>query len=321
MVEGGHVREAPFLDITDRVGNRGNEQGLLGLAFHPGFARMPYVYVNYTDRGGNTVIARYSAQGNSADPASERVLLRIRQPFANHNGGEMTFGPDGYLYIGLGDGGSQGDPLGNAQNTRVLLGKILRIDVDSGAAYGIPPGNPYAGSPANAGGLPEVWAYGLRNPWRFSFDKGSGDLYIADVGQNDWEEVDFVPAGAFGGANFGWNYFEGNHPYAGVPNAATHLIGPIAEYRHADGGCAIIGGYVYRGELPTWRGIYLFGDNCSGKIWGLIGAGASAPGLTPQVKLLFETGATISSFGQDQAGEVYLADLSGSIYRLEISQP
>ncbi len=306
IIQNGQMLDPPFLDLLDRVGSQGNEQGLLGLAFHPNFKQNPYYYVNYTDLNGNTVIARFTASGNTTDPASEKVLLHIKQPYPNHNGGEMVFGPDGKLYLGLGDGGSQGDPHGNGQNTNVLLGKILRIDVDHGDPYAIPADNPFA----RGGGLPEIWAYGLRNPWRFSFDPPSGELYIADVGQDLWEEVDVVPAN-LGGLNFGWNYYEGLHPYAGQPPAGINFTVPVAEYSHAAGGCAITGGYVYRGSLTDWQGIYLYGDSCSGLIWGLI---HSSSGW--QSQLLFQTGANITTFGRDQAGELYFADRKGILYRL-----
>ena len=306
IVENGQMLDPPFLDIISKVDSLGNEQGLLGLAFHPGFKQNPYFYVNYIDLNGNTVIARFTASGNLADPASEKDLLHIRQPFANHNGGEMTFGPDGYLYMGLGDGGSQGDPNGNGQNTNVLLGKILRIDVDHGDPYAIPADNPFV----NGGGKAEIWEYGLRNPWRFSFDKGSNDLYVGDVGQDTWEEVDVVPANS-GGLNFGWNYFEGAHPYKGHPPAGLNFTLPVTEYSHAVGGCAIIGGYVYRGGMKAWQGVYLYGDECSGKVWGLIHVSSGW-----QSQLLFETGANLTTFGQDPSGEIYLADRRGTIYRL-----
>lgn len=307
ILENGRLLAVPFLDITDRVGRSGNEQGLLGLAFHPGFKNNPYFYVNYTDRKGNTVIARFQASGDTADPASEKDLLHVHQPFQNHNGGRVVFGPDGYLYLSLGDGGSGGDPYGNGQNTNVLLGKILRIDVDHGDPYAIPSGNPFT----TGGGKPEIWAYGLRNPWRFSFDQKTGDLYIADVGQSAWEEVDFAP-GNPPGLNYGWNYYEGDHHYAGTAPAGLNLIFPVAEYSHAEGGCSITGGFVYRGAMPQWQGIYLYGDYCSGKIWGLL----TPPGNGSQPKLLFETRESITAFGQDPVGEVYFAGRGGTVYRL-----
>jgi glucose/arabinose dehydrogenase len=317
VVENGRLLDPPFLDITDRVGSAGNEQGLLGLAFHPNSAHNPFIYVNYTDRDGNTVIARFQFSGNEADPSTEKDLVHIAQPFPNHNGGETIFGPDGYLYLGLGDGGSQGDPFGNAQNGNVLLGKILRIDVDGGNPYRIPSDNPFAGANPVARKKPEVWAYGLRNPWRFSFDKLTGDLYIADVGQDTWEEVDFLPARSLGGTNFGWNYREGAHPFKGNAPSALQLTDPVAEYNHAEGGCAITGGYVYRGRLPEWQGIYLYGDYCSGKIWGLLPAPNPGRGTGWRSELLFKTGANITSFGQDPAGEIYFADRSGILFRLQ----
>ncbi len=315
IVENGQLLPQPYLDIRDRVGSRGNEQGLLGLAFHPDFRDHPYLYVNYTDIDGNTVIARFTAEGNTVDPASENARLHISQPFPNHNGGGTVFGPDGYLYLGLGDGGSEGDPNGNGQNTSVLLGKILRIDVDHGDPYAIPPDNPFA----HGGGKPEVWAYGLRNPWRFSFAKGTNDLYIADVGQDLWEEVDYA-AGNPAGRNYGWNFFEGNHPFAGQPPPGLQPTMPVTEYSHADGGCAIIGGYVYAGQMNAWRGIYLYGDDCTGNIWGLLNVSSppSAGGWSSQ--LLFQTHQGITTFGQDPSGEVYFAGRGGTIFRME-SQP
>lgn len=309
----GAARAEPFLDISGEVKSSGSEQGLLGIAFDPHFAENGFFYVNYTDLDGNTVIARFHVPkpGGPADPGSEVKLLRVKQPYPNHNGGGMAFGPDGYLYLGLGDGGSQGDPNGNGQSLTVLLGKLLRIDVDHGQPYTIPQGNPFA----KGGGLPEIWAYGLRNPWRFSFDRNTGDLYIGDVGQDLWEEIDFLPAGVQGApANFGWNYREGLHPYStAAPPASARFTDPIYEYSH-DQGCAVIGGEVYRGKaLPAFEGVYLFGDDCSGNVWGLARNGAAGW----QAGLLFHTDFNISSFGLDEVGEVYLADLkSGSIYRL-----
>ena len=294
---------SPFLDIKNEVGSQGNEQGLLGLAFHPNYSDTGVFFVNYTDMDGNTVIARFHVQANDpnrADPASEVGLLRVSQPYANHNGGGLAFGPDGYLYIGLGDGGSGGDPLGNGQNLQTLLGKLLRIDVDHSKSYAIPADNPFA----SGGGRLEIWAYGLRNPWRFSFDRLAGGLYIADVGQDEWEEIDFVPAGAPGGMNFGWSYYEGMHVYQGEPATGVILTWPVAEYSHTEG-CSVTGGYVYRGmALPEWQGVYFYGDYCSGMVWGLIQTGQD----NWQSKVLFSTGAKITTFGVDETGDIYLAD-------------
>jgi glucose/arabinose dehydrogenase len=311
IIQNGALSPAPFLDITDRVGSQGSEQGLLGLVFHPRYKENGLFYVNYTDQKGDTNIARFqvSADPNLADSSTEKRILYVSQPFPNHNGGSLAFDPDGYLYIGLGDGGSQGDPHGNGQSLKTLLGKILRIDVDHGDPYTVPADNPFA----TGGGSPEIWAYGLRNPWRFSFDRLTGDFYIADVGQDKYEEIDYLPAGTPGGTNFGWNFREGLHPYKGNPPAGVNLQDPVIEYDHNQG-CAVTGGYVYRGvNLPTWQGVYLYGDYCSGKVWGAL----RNPDGTWQDSLLFETGFSISSFGADQAGEVYLVDYQGSIYRLE----
>lgn len=301
IIENDQLLETPFLDITDRVGSNGNEQGLLGLAFHPQYAENGWFFVNYTDSSGDTVIARFqvSSDSNSADPASEVQLLGVDQPFPNHNGGALAFGPDGYLYAGLGDGGAAGDPMGNAQDTDSLLGKILRIDVDSAEPYAVPSDNPFGN---------EVWAYGLRNPWRMSFDTPTDDLYIGDVGQGEWEEIDFLPAGSAGGANFGWDHREGAHEYEG--GGPEGMIDPVAEYSHANG-CSVTGGYVYRGSMAEWNGIYLYGDYCSGIIWGLLQMDGSW-----QSQQLFDVDVTITSFGQDDAGEIYLVSDNGGIYRL-----
>lgn len=313
IFQNGELLAQPFLDIRQRVGSRGNEQGLLGLAFHPAYAENGFFYVNYTDQNGDTVIARFSVTPedmNRANAQSEKLLLKVDQPYANHNGGAVVFGPDGYLYLGLGDGGSGGDPQGNAQSLRTHLGKILRLDVDGGDPYAIPAGN------MTGEALPEIWAYGLRNPWRFSFDRHNGDLYIADVGQNAWEEVNFLAAGSPAGANFGWDYREGLHPYEGQAPASLSLIEPVAEYDHFQG-CSVTGGYVYRGErLPAWNGVYLYGDYCSGLIWGLL---RDQDGVW-QTRILFETDANISSFGEDAQGELYLVDLQGGVYQLIPSQ-
>jgi glucose/arabinose dehydrogenase len=300
IFQNGTLVETPFLEIEDPVNNTANERGLLGLAFHPGFDQNGYFYVNYTGRGGNTFISRFQASGDSADPASESILLTVDQPFPNHNGGTLNFGPDGYLYAGLGDGGAAGDPFGNGQSLDTLLGKILRIDVDSAEPYAIPADNPFGD---------EIWAYGLRNPWRMSFDSATGDLYIGDVGQGEWEEIDIIPAGSAGGQNFGWDYREGAHDYEG--GGPPGMIDPIAEYSHAGGGCSVTGGYVYRGAMAEWNGIYLYGDYCSGFIWGLI---RTSDGW--QTQLLFDTAFSITSFGQDENGEIYLADDNGGIYML-----
>lgn len=313
IVKNGQILQPAFLNIKDRVGSGGNEQGLLGLAFHPDFKANPYFYVNYTDKQGDTVIARFQASGDSADPGSEKDLLKIDQPFQNHNGGVLAFGPqDGFLYAGLGDGGSADDPFGNGQNTNVFLGKVLRIDVDHGDPYTIPADNPFA----RGGGKPEIWAYGLRNPWRLSFDKLTGDLYIADVGQDAWEEVN-AAIGNPPGLDYGWNYREATHPFRGSPPATLKLTYPVAEYSHSDGGCSVSGGYVYRGSMPEWQGIYLYGDFCSGKIWGILHPPDPASGKLWKSEVLFETKGAITTFGQDRAGEIYFADRSGTIYRLQ----
>jgi glucose/arabinose dehydrogenase len=315
VFQDGSLLAEPFLDIQQKALSSGSEQGLLGLAFHPDYAQNGFFFINYTSRDGDgdNTVARYqvsSADPNRADPDSEQILLQIDDPYGNHNGGGTVFGPDGYLYIGFGDGGSANDPLGNGQSTDTLLGKLLRIDVNGSQPYAIPADNPFA----NGGGKPEIWAYGLRNPWRFSFDRLTGDLYIADVGQNQWEEVDFQPSGAPGGQNYGWDYREGSHPFEGQPPSGLELVDPIFEYQHGYG-CSVTGGYVYRGEaLPEFRGIYLLSDFCSGRVWGLLRA---ADG-TWQSQELFQTGLSVTSFGQDQQGEIYLMDQpSGSVYRLQ----
>ena len=309
IISNGSLLPTPFLDITNLV-NFGGEMGLLGVAFHPNFSQNPLLYVNYVRQSGGvqTVIAEYrvsTADPNQADPASARILLVVNQPFENHKGGQLGFGTDGFLYIGLGDGGSGGDPLGNGQSLQTLLGKMLRIDVDQGAPYAIPPDNPFAGG----GGLPEIWAYGLRNPWRFSFERSSGRLFCADVGQAQFEEVDILQ----NGGNFGWSIMEGAHcfnPASGCNMAG--LILPIFEYDHSEGE-AVIGGYVYHGTaISSLVGTYVFGDYASGKIWGLT---ENPPGTWTRTELL-STGANLSSFGQDAAGELYVVELGGSVMKL-----
>jgi glucose/arabinose dehydrogenase len=307
ILENGVRLSEPFLDLRQQVNDRANEQGFLGLAFHPDYAQNGFFFVNFTGADGETRISRFSRSldPNHADVDSESILLTIAQPYGNHNGGSIAFGPDGYLYIGTGDGGSGGDPLGNGQRLDTLLGKILRLDVDSVQPYAIPPDNPFM----QGGGLPEIWAYGLRNPWRIAFDKQGGDLFIADVGQNQWEEINYQAADSIGGENYGWNLREGAHPYAGGEAAWSD---PIAEYDHGMG-CSVTGGEVVRDpRLPLWSGLYLYGDYCTGRIWGLL-----SDGQRWSNHLLYESNFTLSSFGQDSSGRIYLVDHRGGIYRLD----
>lgn len=310
VMQDGNVLGTPFLDASSLVSRDANERGLLGLAFHPKYAENGFFYINYTDRAGNTVVARYTVSAddpNVADPESAQTILGVNQPYANHNGGDIAFGPDGYLYIGMGDGGSAGDPQGHAQNPSSLLGKMLRIDVDGGEPYAIPEDNPFV---TDSSYVPEIWALGVRNPWRFSFDALTGDLYIADVGQNQWEEVNFQPAG-LGGINYGWNIMEGMHRYSGEP-VPEGLTPPFAEYSHAEG-CSITGGYVYRGEeLPDLQGFYFFADYCSGVIWSSYRDAAG----TWQTNPFMESGLTVSSFGVDEAGELYVINHTGTVTKL-----
>lgn len=315
ILTGGTLLPTPFIDIADRLIS-GGEQGLLGLAFPPGFAQKGYFYLHYSRQGdGATVLSRFfiSADPNLALPASEEVLLTVPQPFANHNGGQLVFGPDGLLYLALGDGGSGGDPQGNGQNPASLLGKLLRLDVEGGTVpYGIPADNPFAGSLTVRR---EIWALGLRNPWRFSFDRLSGDLFVADVGQNAWEEVNHQSAGAAGGANYGWNILEGEvcfSPAVGcIPPAAA--VAPVAVYDHTLG-CSVTGGHVYRGpQNPELQGRYLYGDFCSGRIWSLRQLGGNW-----ENQLLADTAFQLSSFGEDENGRLYLADYGpGTLYRID----
>lgn len=308
----------PFLDLRDRVSTQGSTTaGLLGLVFHPNYGENGYFYIHYTDSRGISVIARYQSSMDTdvGDPASESRLFEISFPIGEHKGGDLAFGPDGYLYISVGDGGAAGygDQEGNAQNPGTFLGSILRVDVDRGELYGIPEDNPYT----SGEGLPEVWAYGLRNPWRFTFDRLTGDLFISDVGENRWEEINYLPAGSPGGSNFGWSFLEGTSTYKNQPPATLKLVDPVTTYDHSQG-CSVTGGVVYRGAtLPEWYGVYIYGDFCLGNIWGLL---QKADGSWEN-ELMHKIQGFITSFGQDEDGEVYLVDLTGRIYKLIRKQP
>src|SRR5262245_34538991 len=319
IFSGGQVQPTPFLDLSALISCCG-ERGLLGLAFHPNFASNRFFFVNYTNAAGNTVIARYTASAgnpNAADPASGVTLLTIQQPFANHNGGQLQFGPDGYLYVGMGDGGSANDPMCTGQREDTLLGTLRRVDVNQNVStppfHGIPPTNPFA-SPGGA--LDEIWAKGLRNPWRFSFDRLTGDLYIADVGQSAREEVDFAPRSSAGGENYGWKIMEGSLCGAGgssgcpagvPPCNSPSFKQPLYEYPHSgSGNCTgtVIGGYVYRGAAyPALNGMYFYGDYCFGTLFG------SGHQLSPSVPQL-------TTFGEDSSGEIYLGTETGRLLRL-----
>jgi glucose/arabinose dehydrogenase len=307
------LRATPFLDIRSIVLS-GGERGLLSVAFHPQYRDNGLFFVYYTNRNGDNSLARYKVMSSDldrADPSSGTILLTIPHPFfANHNGGQLQFGPDGFLYIGTGDGGSAGDPNNNAQNLNQLLGKILRIDVDHGTPYAIPPSNPFVQRPNSRG---EIWAYGVRNPWRFSFDRATGDLWIGEVGQDAFEEVDFQPATSVGGENYGWRKMEGQHCYNPASNCVdAGVTFPLLEYSHAGGACSISGGYRYRGtQIPSLNGAYLYGDYCTGTISKAtqIGAGWFA-------NTLFTTNLRISAFGEDLNGELYVMDVAkGIVYK------
>ncbi|HYN83610.1 MAG TPA: PQQ-dependent sugar dehydrogenase [Pyrinomonadaceae bacterium] len=320
LVKNGALQSAPFLDISARV-SAGGERGLLGLAFPPGYASKGHFYVNYTRASdGATVIARYrrnASNPDAADPSSEQIVLTIGQPFANHNGGQLSFSPrDGFLYVGMGDGGSGGDPGNRAQNPADLLGKMLRIDTEAAGTttYAVPPSNPFAG---RAGFRQEIWALGLRNPWRFSFDRQTGDLFIADVGQGSWEEVNFQPAASAGGENYGWRVMEGTHCFNPNPCDPTGLTLPVREYDHSQG-CSVTGGHVYRGtSFPRMQGLYIYADFCSGVIWGLRRVGG-----VWQNSVLLDTSLSVSTFGEDESGELYVASYGGgTIFRVTDSAP
>jgi glucose/arabinose dehydrogenase len=302
-----------FLDLTDRVNRGGNEEGLLGLTFDPDYQENGYFYVYYSAADPTrSVLSRFSIdQENTdvADPESEVIIMEVEQPYSNHNAGQLVFGPDGYLYIGLGDGGGAGDPIGNAQNLNTVLGSILRIDVSglSGPGdYKIPADNPFVGT---EGAQPEIWAYGLRNPWRFSFDSETGLLWAGDVGQSAWEEIDIITKGA----NYGWNIMEGSHCYSPSTGCdQSGLVLPIYEYDHSEGRCSITGGYVYGGEIASLQGYYIYGDYCSGDIWALAYDGD----VVTENMLLVESGLSITSFGEDLEGNLYILARQGGIYTL-----
>lgn len=312
----GTIQSTPFLDINDRVIDTGNERGLLGLAFHPNYSVNGHFFVNYINNAGNTVISRFTMDfpnPAAADPNTELIILTYNQPYSNHNGGDLAFGPDGYLYISSGDGGAGGDPNDYGQNLGSLLGKLLRIDVNNSTVsnpYDIPADNPFVG---NSTALDEIWSYGLRNPWRFSFDRSTGDLWIADVGQNNIEEINFTPSTDTGGLNYGWRCYEGTNPYntTGCQPFSSYTA-PVGEYNHSLGGCSITGGYRYRGSTyPNFQGLYFFADVCSQEIGYLEFVNGSW-------NLTFENGFSGSwvTFGETVDGELLISSIGGSIYRV-----
>ena len=322
----------PLLDIRKRVHQPkmpGDERGLLGMALHPNFQNNGKFYVNYVNRDDTTIISTYALEDGHLTAKGEEVIMRIKQPYSNHNGGQLAFGIDGYLYIGLGDGGYAGDPQLNGQNTQTLLGTILRLDVDGEKPYSIPSDNPFYN---NNQGRPEIFCYGLRNPWRFSFDRKTGDLYIGDVGQGNWEEIDFISSSNFAGANFGWNLMEGDHCYPpGEDCKQDNLIPPIFEYpnnanyiktligwnQNDAKGCSVTGGYVYRGfSIPALYGKYFFGDYCTGKIWSFQVSEGKALDYTQWGIKGINKDLYLSSFGEDGNGELYILNHTGEIYKI-----
>ena len=330
IIADGKLLPRPFLDITDRVNASGNEQGLLGLSFHPQFKDNGFFFVNYSTsqtrgglKSGDTVVSRFTigSRTDQGDPASEKSILSISQPYANHNGGNLAFGPDGYLWIGTGDGGSGGDPQGNGQKLNTLLAKFLRIDVDrtaNGLPYAIPPDNPFVG---RTDARPEIWSYGWRNPWRYAFDQRTGDLWVGDVGQNAWEEVDVELRGSPGGLNYGWNTMEGTHCFRPAQNCDTAgLVLPVAEYNHSTG-VSITGGEVYRGKaFPALDGLYFYADYGSKRLWAIgrapAGAGVAGGWRNAQVATLIGNPTT---FGLDEDGEIYVAFDNGAIHALDVA--
>ncbi len=324
IIKNGTVLATPFLDVSGDIVSTQNEQGLFSLAFHPDYASNGYFFINYTGTDGATFVMRYtvSSDPDIANPNSGKLIFTIGQPFSNHNGGMVAFGPDGYLYIGMGDGGSGGDPGNRAQSPLNLLGKMLRLDIDTpiGVPYAIPPSNPFVNEPDTSS---EIWALGLRNPWRFSFDRGTGDLYIADVGQQNWEELDFQPSSSAGGENYGWRCYEGNVAYntSQCDIGSTDYVFPFHVYSHSDG-CSITGGYVYRGcASTTLQGTYFFADYCNGRIWSLRYNGSTVTDFTERTTELNPPGSAeidnIAGFGEDADGEIYILDYAdGEIFKI-----
>lgn len=315
IISDGALLPEPFLDISGRVSTAANEQGLLSVAFPPDYPENGRFYVDYTDVNGDTVVSAFqvsAADPHRADPNSEQILLTVDQPYGNHNGGLLKFGPDGYLYVGLGDGGSADDPLGNGQNPATLLGTILRLDVSATAdGYAVPADNPFVDDESRAA---EIWAWGLRNPWRFTFDRQTGDLYIADVGQNMWEEVNVEAAASPGGRNYGWNIMEAGHCFLQEGCDTEGLVLPIFEYDHSQG-CSVTGGYVYRGQqFPELNGNYFLADYCLGTIWRLF---PTASGEWSSAVVL-QSNRIISSFGEDVNGELYvISHGDGAVYQVQ----
>ena len=336
IVKNNSIADNYFLDISDRVHQPlypADEMGMLGMAFDPNFKENGFLYVHYVNRDSYSIISRFNVIKNLVDSQSEEILIKLKQPYPNHNGGSIEFGPDGYLYIGFGDGGSSGDPENRAQDLSNLFGSILRIDVNTQVGYKIPVDNPFYNSDNVK---KEIWSYGLRNPWRISFDKETGDMYIGDVGQWDWEEIDFEPYDSNGGLNFGWNILEGNHCYKAGHELceSNNTTLPIFEYPHDANyvktligwsqpdryGCSVTGGYVYRGKnKPELYGRYFFGDYCTGKVWSFKKEGPDLDIKEHTDELLRGMNKKqfyLASFGEDEDGELYLIDYSGNLYSI-----
>jgi len=335
IIKENNITKTPFLDISDRVHQPlypADEMGMLGIVFDPNFNENHFFYINYVNKDSYSIISRFKVNGKLGNPESEEILIKLKQPYPNHNGGSIEFGPDGYLYIGFGDGGSSGDPENRAQNLSNLFGKILRIDVSTEKGYKIPIDNPFYNLDT---AKKEIWSYGLRNPWRFTFDKKTGDMYIGDVGQWDWEEINYQLSDNKGGLNFGWNILEGNHCYKEHKLCESkNVTFPIFEYPHDANylktligwaqkdvnGCSVTGGYVYRGKnKPKLYGRYFFGDYCTGKVWSLKNNDGDID-IKEHTNELLETMNKkqfyLSSFGEDEEGELYLIDYSGDLYSI-----